>query len=123
MHFAARNGCEEVVEFLSSRGAELNGREKGSNLTPLHLAVAYKHRNVSGILVAKGASIDAKNWRGLTPLHFAASNGDQDIAALLLANGANPNAEDSDGKTALQLAKAEGRAAIVKLLRQYGAKE
>lgn len=46
-----------------------------NDMTPLHLAV--KHRNVSAVevLIAHGASLQAKDVQQNTPLHYAAKAG------------------------------------------------
>lgn len=54
LHEAARKGHRTVVELLIASGAELNAPDI-SNLTPLRLAIAYRHPDVAALLKKHGA--------------------------------------------------------------------
>ncbi len=68
-------------------------------VTPLHVAVAGQHIELTRYLLDHGASVNAADERGHTALHFAANRGNLDLTRLLLDAQADPNAKDTDGKT------------------------
>ncbi len=55
--------------------------------TPLHYAAYMGNSLTVGLLIAKGADVNAETRDGLSPLHFAAPFGRKQIAASLIANG------------------------------------
>jgi len=65
----------------------------------LHLAAYFRHRDVLGILIAKGADVNAKLQSGETPLDHAVDQKETELADLLRKHG---------GKTGAEL-KAEGK--------------
>ncbi len=69
MVYAAMGGDLEVAERLHARGARLDLGE-GLN-TPLHGAALFDHAPMVNWLVARGASLDAKDYGGRTPLEVA----------------------------------------------------
>ncbi len=117
LYLAAEQGHPKVVEFLISKGAEVNVKNNKWGYTPLHRAAwqsvtMRKHlggRTVSeaelnenyleivGMLLGKGAKVNAQDNGGKTPLDQAVRNSEKEIVALLRKHG---------GKTAEEL-KAE----------------
>ncbi|AMD20929.1 HDR187Wp [Eremothecium sinecaudum] len=79
----------------------------GSNLsmctpeghTMLHLASLKGYYQLVGILVKKGARIEAEDRFGLTPLHFACTNGDIKTIELLIQCKASITAKAYNGLT------------------------
>ena len=61
------------------------------------------------LLIANGAEVNQKNFRGGTALMAAAVDGIPSVLRYLLQQGADVNASDKDGTTALMCA--EGRRA------------
>ena len=45
LHWAAREGRENIVEMLIKKGARINATNMGDD-TPIHLAAAHGHREV-----------------------------------------------------------------------------
>ena len=70
LHFAARNGQNEVAEFLLANKADLNVKDCIGQ-TPLHMAVMSGYKAMVELLLASGADINAKDNNGRTPLHMA----------------------------------------------------
>ena len=128
LHFATREGHNEIAELLISRGADLNSKDE-SGWTPLHWASRTGHKEVTELLISKGADVNAKDENGSNPLHQAAmSCGDnyEKIIELLIANGADVNAkyeepEYEKGKTSLHYAAMDGSKKNVELLIANGA--
>ena len=99
--------------------------------TALHFAAAAYEANIARDLLARGASVNAKNRRGAEPLHYACDgspgssrwNPAAQTATIegLLTAGANPNASDRSGVTPLHRAVRTRCAAAVRLLLEHGA--
>ena len=94
--------------------------------TPLHIAASRGHKEVAELLIAKGADVNAKDYRGNTPLHATASVGRREVAELLIANSANVNAKNKEGITPLDWAthpdNPNDTAETAELLRKHGGK-
>jgi ankyrin repeat protein len=119
LHFAAYFGQLEVARMLLERGADPNAvAQNASRVTPLHSAVAGRHRDLAGLLLALGSSANAVQQGGWTPLHAAAQNGDEATVGLLLLRGADASRPADDGRTAVDMAIEGGHAALAELLRE-----
>ncbi|CAN0574715.1 unnamed protein product, partial [Ectocarpus sp. 12 AP-2014] len=92
-----------------------------TNRSPLHLAAEAGHRHVIGILLVKGADIDAWNDRRETPLHLAASKGHTPCISELLGGGADKDAVDNVGQTPLWHAAKNNRLKAIEELLAAGA--
>jgi ankyrin repeat protein len=118
LHLAAWFGRLEVARVLLEHGADPNAVALNeSRGTPLHSAVASRHRDVASLLLALGASANVVQHGGWTPLHAAAGHGDDAIASLLLLRGADPTRASDDGRTAIDMATEGGYGALAELLR------
>ena len=137
----------EVVDLLLARGAELDifaaaalgrvaelerllAREPGliearspDGWTPLHLAVHFGEERAVEVLLAAGASVQARagNATHNTPLHAALAGRSHGATARLLAAGAEVDARQEGGYTALHEASLLGDADLVQMLLDHGA--
>jgi len=84
---AARVGNEPVVNVLLQAGADPNGIESATSVTPLHLAAARGHAAIAEALLRHRATVDAADARGETPLCYALREGHTNAAALLRRAG------------------------------------
>ena len=90
--------------------------------TSLHYAAEGGHKEVVGLLLARGAQVNAKDaWDYETPLHGAARGCHKDIVKLLVYYGADVNAKKRLDNTPLLVAALEGREQLEKLLNAKGA--
>lgn len=96
----------EVASVLISAKAQINPTGKFL-LSPLMHAVG--NLELVKLLIANGADVNQKNFRGVTALMAAAVDGTPSVVRYLLEQGADVNASDKDGTTALMCA--EGRRA------------
>ncbi|KAH6603651.1 hypothetical protein Trco_008426 [Trichoderma cornu-damae] len=87
---------------------------------PLHLAARGGYIGIIGLLVGRGARLDAKDTCGRTALHYAAEAGHLEAVSVLLSVGANPFLVDSDGCNSLHVAAGKGREDIVRVLMERG---
>ena len=92
----------EIAEILLAAGAEINPR--GTFLmSPLMHAV--EDLEMVKLLIAHGADVNQKNFRGATALMGAAAAGPASVVKYLIEKGADVNARDKDGATALMTAE------------------
>jgi ankyrin repeat protein len=117
---ATGEGKKEVIEFLLSKGADVNAKSYLGN-TPLHWAMTNKDVEIARLILSAGGDVNAFADKGVTPLHLAATVGAIEGASLLLENGANVNAQSEGGGTPLHMAVLAGKEAMVKLLLAKGA--
>jgi len=89
----------DIVEFLISRGADVNAKGGSPTLTPLYYAIHAGSTEIVAALIAHGADVNTKvhmsyvDSRFTTPLHLAADYGDLPMCRLLIEHGADVNAQ------------------------------
>lgn len=140
-------GAGEIRDFLLSRGAVLDLQEAAAvgdqgriqallsagevavdaysadGFTALALSAYFGHLEAARILLAAGASVQARAHNRLdnTPLHAAAAGRHADLAALLLTAGAPVGEQDGAGWAPLHLAADNGDLSTATVLLQHGA--
>ncbi|KKP04618.1 hypothetical protein THAR02_03308 [Trichoderma harzianum] len=87
-------------------------------LSPLALAAKEGHKDISTLLLRRGAKIETKSDCGSTmsALHVAIKADRESIVKLLLSHGADMEIQDEEGSTALHIAVIHGRTSIAELL-------
>lgn len=108
LHYAVIYGQKEAVEYLVSKGAEIDLKDVDHGRTPLHYAAITGNVEIAEILISKGMDINEEDEYGWTPLHHGAINGKTEIIELLLKKGAKVDAIDEVGKTPLHYAVTYG---------------
>lgn len=81
--------------------------------SPLHIAATDGHMEMAGLLMERGAEVDAKGHKEQTPLHWASRNGHLKVQTVLLSHGADPALRDRDGRSAVDFAKDEAVKAVL----------
>ncbi|KTF86185.1 hypothetical protein cypCar_00016699 [Cyprinus carpio] len=102
----------------------INFKHPQTHETALHCAVASPHpkrKQVTELLLRKGANVNEKNKDFMTALHVAAERAHNDIMEVLQKHGAKMNAVDTLGQTALHRAALAGHLQTCRLLLSYGA--
>jgi len=144
LHLASRNGHLEVVEFLLSKGVDIN-LQNNFSCTPLSLAVSHGHLEIVKFLIRHGSDVNERDNLGTSPLLSAVmvlpfldekgqdvsgnysvrKLGDdryrKEIIKLLIEEGADVNAANEEGETPLWTASLHGDKEIVELLIKIGA--
>ena len=111
----------KVTSILEEKPELMLNTSHKENHTLLHQAAVDGHKEIAVFLIAKGASIDAKNKNHDTPLHSAVQGGHKDLVELLLADGADINMTGPDGYTPLHYAVEKQNIEIIKFLVYKGA--
>jgi ankyrin repeat protein len=96
---------------LLNKGAAVNR----PGWSALHYAAASGDDEIAGILMQRGAAVDATSPPGtglFTPLMMAAREGHDTTALLLIEHGANPTQKNSEGLTAAQIGERAGKAYV-----------
>jgi ankyrin repeat protein len=119
---AAFFGHTELVVNLLNWGANPNlASDNDLGAAPLHSAVASRQVEIAGLLLARGADVNARYQNGYTALHAAAENGQVAMVQLLLEHGAQPFAAKDDGLTPLMLAEMQGFQQVAEMIRSAAA--
>ena len=133
IHLACENGNIPIARLLLDHGASascLDARQE----QPLHVVPSQHVRidtsELIGLLVSRGADINARTRAGETPLHLSCKYDNTVNFRALLAHGADPNLFCGGGRTAFHiLAEAVANsgheykrvATIFRLLQNHGA--
>lgn len=86
---------KKSIEFLVSKGGDINKTESGSLRTPLHIACIYNNFHTIQSFIENGADVNKKDCNGLTPI-FNLNNKEKnyyDCVELLVKNKALINIE------------------------------
>ena len=116
LHVAARYGCHEVVEFITSCTENVNPCWILNECTPMHLSAGNGHMNVVKLLASKMENVNIKDDYGRMPIHMAAANGHINVVEFLATKVDNLNVVSDNGSTPMHYAAFEGHAKIVKFL-------
>eukprot|EP01043_Picozoa_sp_COSAG02_P018221 COSAG02_NODE_845_length_16583_cov_7.718272_3_plen_407_part_00 len=87
---AADRGWVNVLRVLLQNGASPARKTETGADTPLHLAAARGHTDITRELLRGGADYRAKARNGWTPLHAAMFHNHTEVARLLIRAGADP---------------------------------
>jgi len=120
MGLAAYLGHRDIVEYLLSKGADVNFAAPSTGFTALTGAVSQRQHGIVEILLKRGAEPNHLYEGGLTPIVVATMHGDADLVRLLIDHGADPNLGSAEGKTTVEIAMEKGHTEIADILRRHG---
>jgi len=103
LHFAVSEGQALAVQYLISRGANLEAVTT-SVRTPLHIACNRGNQKVMEILVVSGANINAQDRDGNTPTHILANCGWSDALNWFLTKNPDLTIKNAYGETSMETA-------------------
>lgn len=99
---ACVDGDIEYVERYLDSGGNIDAKDHNfRGDTILMHASKYGHKDIVGLLLSRGANIEAQDFNEQTALMYASFNKRNDIVAFLLDHNANIEARDDEGRTAL----------------------
>jgi ankyrin repeat protein len=87
LYFAAKSDHINLVEKFLNLGADPDLRATSSYKTPLIAAVANDNYEVTELLIARGADINATTLSGNSALHFAVTDNNLAMVNLLIEGG------------------------------------
>ena len=119
---ACGEGHLSLVNYLLSKGSNVNFVAPMTNYSPLHAAAVDGNVEVLEALLIAGAHINSVNINGWTSLWKATRSGQVEAVQLLIDRGADIELADTLGMTALHAACLDGNFDIVKMLLEHGAK-
>ncbi|KAN0126986.1 Ankyrin repeat-containing domain protein [Russula decolorans] len=110
LYYAALCGIGSLVEHLVVTRRQDPNQSRGSQGTPLHVAVVSGHTSIARLLLEHAADANARDMNNVTPLHEAIERGNLDIAQLLINHGADVNAfvYRSDYQLRMAVSRSEG---------------
>ncbi len=97
LHQAAITGSVPTVEYLLSKGAEIDSVNTRLN-TPLHEALRSEKNETAVFLIKNNCDLNRQNVTGYTPLHYAARYNCLPALELLISKGANLETKDNGRK-------------------------
>lgn len=116
---ACTGGHLDVVQFLISRGANVN-KTTLTRSTPLRGASFHGYIKIMECLLDYGANLNTPNCIGQSPLCIAAMRGETKAVEFLLERGADQSQCTINGYTVMHLAAAKGKSDVIRLLMDHG---
>lgn len=98
VHSAVRwnKPTDEIAGLLSSK-EDVNCSDDRNGNQPIHIAAQNGHYDIIGLLLTKGADVNAVNGKGNTPLHMAIEYDYYDSAMRLIEAGAKRDVLNAAG--------------------------
>ncbi|KAK8059177.1 hypothetical protein PG996_009107 [Apiospora saccharicola] len=125
LHFACREGAPlSFIKTLIDLGAQVDAGSGTQSGTSLHNAVSAGHLNMTSLLIARGADINAvikfaEDSFAVTPLDLAAEDGNLELCQLLYDLGGRSGSRaitDVDG--AVQLARDQNNLGVLRFFEE-----
>ncbi|KAM9542091.1 CARD- and ANK-domain containing inflammasome adapter protein-like [Guaruba guarouba] len=117
LHVAAGNGHVTVMEYLISKDAKVDVKDKNGR-TPLHRAAEKGHSDAVKVLLQSGAYLYSLDMEGKTPLHLAAQDNHSHIVKILVEEEAR---NYSNQHNFLHMAALKDESSLAKMLLKAGA--
>ena len=113
---AALLGEKDVVEYLVSKGADVNAVDDQGRTSLIEAVNGYK-TDIIEYLIANGANINAVDHKGCKALMRAAYIGYTTVVNLLLDNGADKYVKDNNANMAIHYVRKECLADLKDILK------
>lgn len=107
-----------LAERLLARPVMLEQADRAGR-TVLHHAARERRYEVMGLLLQRGADVNARDSLGRTPMHYAAATGYGRSVELLLQHGANPRLHDQNGLAPRDVARMERHFHILDMITNW----
>ena len=121
IHQVVQDGDSDAVRVMLDADPDLIRATDEELRTPLHFAAEGGQLEVAGMLLSRGAEIDAEDRGGDTPLHRAVLNGGLEMVDLLLDQEPDLEIRNSYGRTPLHyVARETGSAELAERLLDAG---
>ena len=115
LHHAAKENKSEIIEFLLSKGCDIDADDDDGQ-TALHKAAMFGRARAAKALIENGADVNKRDDFGNTPLHVAIiSGGDVKVIETLIAK-ANLCVKNKKGQNALHVAVKHHKIDTIKLI-------
>jgi len=135
--YAVQNHDLKIIEVLFEHGADVNASDECGR-TALHFIVIFERgrrfgfrygedpdikvkREITKLLLSRGANVNAQTGKGMTLLHAACNNRYVEVVEALMQYNADVDCKCETGRTPLHLAARNGRTGIVEVLLKFGA--
>ncbi|KAM9824209.1 ankyrin repeat domain-containing protein 16 [Neosynchiropus ocellatus] len=116
LHYAARHGHSDVVEFLVKRvGMDVDVYNHDYK-RPLHEAASMSQLACVKFLLREGANVDSLKKADWTPLMMACTRRNREVIQELLNHSADPMLRNKDGWNCFHIACREGDPQVIQLL-------
>lgn len=116
---AARSGRTGMIEWLLSKGADINAVSKDRGYSAVMDAVWKSSQEIVKLLIEKGANLNFISNDGQTALIVATGASNPRICELLVKNGADPTYKDRMGMSSLDYARLFKKAELAKMYEEY----
>lgn len=121
LHYLAGTDDIDMVEYMVSKGADVNLRDVENQTTPIWIACQTGNFCMMKTLIFLGAKLDMTDRSGDTLINYTAQIGNQDRIHKLMLAGANIEVRDKSGRTPLLSACIWGKDDMVVYLLDRGA--
>lgn len=112
----------EILQMLDKGGPNLvNTRDQTTGETPLEIAVRRHDLTMMKLLMARGANVNLRDFKGVTPLVAAVNVNFMEGVELLVGYGAHVDDSNDTGETPLITAVHNRNIALMRVLLKAGA--
>lgn len=105
LHVAVNAGCQDAVQLLLERGADIDAVDIKSGRSPLIHAVENNSLSMVQLLLVHGANVNAQMYSGSSALHSASGRGLLPLVRMLVRSGADSGLKNCHNDTPLMVAR------------------
>ena len=118
-HAASFGDIDTVVNYLDAYGESIIDLQDNIKARAITWAAFSGHLDIVGVLLERGAAIDAGGTGGKPALSWAIDTGRVEAIDFLLKHGASMQQQDHQGQTPLDYAKASSNPKIMPIFQRY----